>query len=122
MADDIFLFDTYALIEILNANPEYEKYAKAGIAINEFIFAEFCYKLYRENIPEAYEYIEELKDAIINAGPEIINEAMMFRCKNRKKNLSMTDCISYIMAKELKIKLLTGDKEFENLENVEFVK
>jgi len=47
---------------------------------------------------------------------------MQFRIKNRHKNLSMTDCISYIMAKRLGIKFLTGGKEFKNLENVEFVK
>ncbi len=34
----------------------------------------------------------------------------------------MTDCIGYIFAKQLGIKFLTGDKEFENLDNVEFVK
>ena len=34
----------------------------------------------------------------------------------------MTDCIGYIMAKKLNIKFLTGDKEFENFLNVEFVK
>ena len=47
---------------------------------------------------------------------------MEFRYKNKKKKLSMTDCISYFQAKELGIKFLTGDKEFQNLENVEFVK
>ena len=47
---------------------------------------------------------------------------MKFRYNNKKKEMSMTDCISYFMAKELGIKFLTGDKEFENLENVEFAK
>ena len=45
---------------------------------------------------------------------------MKFRVMN--KNMSMTDCISYMQAKELGIKFLTGDKEFEDLENVEFIK
>jgi len=47
---------------------------------------------------------------------------MEFRVQNIKKDTSITDCISYFMAKNLGIKFLTGDKEFENLENVEFVK
>ena len=34
----------------------------------------------------------------------------------------MTDCIGYIIAKRLGMKFLTGDKEFEGFENVEFVK
>ena len=34
----------------------------------------------------------------------------------------MADCIGYILAKRLSIKFLTGDKEFEKLDDVEFVK
>jgi len=41
---------------------------------------------------------------------------------NKNKNISITDCISYIQSKELGIKFLTGDNEFEYMENVEFVK
>ena len=40
----------------------------------------------------------------------------------KKRNVSMTDCIGYILSKQLGIKFLTGDKEFENFPNVEFVK
>jgi len=36
--------------------------------------------------------------------------------------MSMADCISYIQSKEVGVKFLTGDKEFEDLDNVEFVK
>ena len=122
MTDDIFLFDTYALLEILNKNPKYEEYTSKDIIINEFIFAEFCYKLFLENIKEAKEYIDELTLAIIRPDNKIIEKAMQFRVQNKNKKMSMADCISYIMAKELKIKFLTGDKEFESLENVEFVK
>jgi len=47
---------------------------------------------------------------------------MKFRKKNKKRNLSYTDCIGYVYATENDLIFLTGDKEFENLENVEFVK
>ena len=43
-------------------------------------------------------------------------------CVVPKRNVSMTDCVGYILAKQLGIKFLTGDKEFEHLDNVEFVK
>lgn len=122
MINKIFLYDTYALLEILNKNLNYNLYIEAKIVINEFIFAEFCYKLFRENVKEAENYIQEISPAIIHPAPEVIKKAMRFRLENKNKNLSMTDCISYTMAKELGIKFLTGDKEFENLNNVEFVK
>lgn len=122
MTDDIFLFDTYALLEILNKNPKYEEYANKDIIINEFIFAEFCYKLFLENVKDAKEYIDELAPGVIRPDNKIIEKAMLFRFQNKSKKMSMTDCISYIMSKELKIKFLTGDKEFENMDNVEFVR
>ena len=55
--------------------------------------------------------------------PTIANilNASKFRLKHKKKNLSYTDCVGYIIAQDMKIKFLTGDKEFKNLPNVEFV-
>lgn len=122
MSEQNFLFDTYALMEILNKNPNYLKYTETGAVINEFIFAEFCYKLFRESAEKAHEYLHEIAPAIVHASPKIIQEAMRFRVENKRKNFSMTDCISYFMARDLEIKFLTGDKEFEGFDNVEFVK
>jgi predicted nucleic acid-binding protein len=47
---------------------------------------------------------------------------MKFRKKNKKRNLSYADCIGYIYALKNNLIFLTGDKEFEDLKNVEFVK
>ena len=116
-----FVYDTYALIELLNKNPNYEKYIDQDIIINDFIFAEFCYQLIKDG-KETNEYLDEIEPAIVKIAPKTIKEALNFRYKNKKKKLSMTDCISYFQAKELGIKFLTGDKEFENFDNVEFVK
>lgn len=117
-----FLFDTYAIIEIINGNPNYSCYINERIIINNFIFAEFCYILIREKCPYIDKYLGHYSKYIISINPQIIEEAMKFRYKNKKKNLSIPDCISYIMAKNLGIKFLTGDKEFKDMENVEFVK
>ena len=117
-----FLYDTYALMELLDKNPNYEKYIDKDMVINDFIFAEFCYQLIKANEKKMHEFLNEIEPAIIRLSTKIIKLAMEFRHKNKKKKLSMTDCISYFQAKELGIKFLTGDKEFENLENVEFVK
>lgn len=122
MINDTFLFDTYALIEIFNENPNYDKYVDAKPIINELIFAEFCYKLFKEKIENMNEYLQEIIPAIIRPGNRIIVKAMKFKFLNKDKKMSMTDCISYIQAKELGIRFLTGDKEFEDLEKVEFVK
>lgn len=118
----MFLFDTYALIELMNKNKAYLGYANKNFMINDFIFAEFCYNLFKESVKEAGDYTAEIEPAIVHASSNVIKKAMKFRYENKKKKMSMTDCISYIMAREFSIKFLTGDKEFESLEGVEFVK
>lgn len=40
----------------------------------------------------------------------------------QKKTISFADAIGYIYAKMNNMKFLTGDKEFERMENIEFVK
>jgi len=122
MTEEKLLFDTYALFEIINKNPNYEKYLEKNTIINDFIFAELCYNLIKDKAKNIDEICNELKFAIIHAKPEWIKEAMEFRIKWKDRKVSMTDCISYLMSKKLGMKFLTGDKEFENLENVEFVK
>lgn len=117
-----FVYDTYALMELSNRNPNYEKYISGEIVINDFIFAEFCYQLIKDNDKNLHEHLSEIEPAIIKLAPKIIKSAMKFRYENKNKKMSMTDCISYFQAKELGIKFLTGDKEFKDLLDVEFVK
>jgi uncharacterized protein len=39
----------------------------------------------------------------------------------KDKRLSYVDCIGYVIAKRNGVKLLTGDKQLKDLDNVEFV-
>lgn len=119
---ETFLFDTYAIMEIINKNKAYEKYLDADIIINNFIFAELCYNLIKEKHPLMKETLEEYAQHISHVESETIRKAMEFRLKWKDRKVSITDCVSYIMAKKLEIPFLTGDKEFEHMENVEFVK
>lgn len=117
-----YVFDTYSLMEIIFGNENYLEFIEEDFIINEFIFAELCYNLIKIGHPKKEDYLKKYKEHIQNLNPNLINLAMEFRYKNKKKKLSMTDCISYIQSKELGIKFLTGDKEFENIDNVKFVK
>ena len=71
---------------------------------------------------EAEEFLKNYYQFIINFDEDVIREASKFKLNNRKRNVSMVDCIGYTLAKKIDIRFLTGDKEFENLPNVEFVK
>lgn len=122
MSDKTFVFDTYAIIEIIQGNKNYGVYLDSKIIINNFIFAELCYNFFKDKEPRAREILDKYSKYIVPLRPDWIEEAMEFRLKWKDRKVSMTDCIGYIMAKKLEIKFLTGDKEFEKLENVEFVK
>ncbi|MBI2499830.1 hypothetical protein HYV88_06310 [Candidatus Woesearchaeota archaeon] len=66
--------------------------------------------------------IEKLKEVVVDININDIKEASKFRFKNIKKKFSFIDCLGYIMAKNRKYFFVTGDKEFEVMDNVEFVK
>lgn len=119
----MFLFDTYAIIEIIKGNKNYSCYFESRIIINSFILAELTYWLIKEyGFKVASKYVDKYERFVRDVDSDIIKLAMLFRYKYRKKKLSMVDCIGYIMAKNLGIKFLTGDKEFKDMENVEFAK
>ena len=119
---EAYMFDTYAILEIIKGNISYKPYLDATILINDFIFAELCYNLLKENKEKTEEYAKKYGPQISALEPEWIKEAMQFRLAWKDRKVSMTDCISYIASKKLGLKFLTGDKEFENMLNVEFVK
>lgn len=119
----MYVFDTYALIEIVRGNKNYLRYTDSIIIINKFILAEFIYWMIRDyGMEKASIYIEKYRKYVNDVDYKIIISAMRFRYKHKKKKLSMTDCISYFMAKNLGVKFLTGDQQFQDLENVEYVK
>ena len=119
----MFLFDTYAIIEIIKGSHNYKGYVNSEIIINKFILTELAYWLTSNHGPDITDkYISKYNKFVKDFDIEIIKKAMNFRYKNKSRRMSMTDCISYLQAKELGIKFLTGDKEFKDMENVEFVK
>jgi uncharacterized protein len=118
-----FFADTYALIEMSGQNPHYVKYRSASLHTTQWNLAELYYHFlntYGEKTAD--EYLEAYSDFIIEITPSSIKEAMLFKSIHKKEKLSYVDCIGYALAKECRIKFLTGDQKFESKENVEFVK
>jgi uncharacterized protein len=119
-----FFFDTYALHEVIHENKNYSPYTK-GITIitTKLNLMEIHYILLRsQGLEYANNAFDYFNNFCVEIPDEVIKEANEFRLSNRKKDLSYTDCVGYILAKRLNAKFLTGDKEFEKLDNVEFVK
>jgi len=124
---DRLFADTYAIIEILKGNENYRRYRDIKLITTDFNILELSYVLIRYySKSKALEIISDVRDNIevTDVNDSDFVESSEFRIKSNRegKKLSLIDCLGYIVAKRLKIKFLTGDKEFRDLEGVEFVK
>ena len=72
------------------------------------------------NKEKADKYTEDYFDFIVEVSLNDIIKAMDL--KTNYRDLSIPDAIGYIIAKQHNVKFLTGDEDFKNLDNVEFVK
>lgn len=123
MNKEIFFFDSYAIIEIIKGNINYLNYADAIIIITQLNLFEVYYGILREGTEyDADLFMRKYRQYVLDYDESVIKNAAKFRLEYKKRNLSMTDCIGYCLAKKWGIKFLTGDKEFERMEQVEFVK
>ena len=123
MVEEIYFFDSYAIVEIINGNSNYLPYKEVAIITTKLNLFEVCYSLLREGKDqELDEFLMYSYNYIIDFDQELIKDAAFFRLQHKKRNISMTDCIGYSLAKWLGLKFLTGDKEFEHFDNVEFIK
>ena len=119
-----FFFDTYALFEIVHKNPDYSSYIKnIGIITTKLNLMELHYRLlslYGKEIANIA--FERFLSFCIDFLNEDIKDANEFKLLNKKAKLSYIDCLGYMIAKKRNVKFLTGDKEFKDRVNVEFVK
>ena len=121
--DEIKSLDTYALIEISKENPSFSEYINTSILLNDLTLAEFYNVLLREEGESVAEYwLKKLETYSVSVPRELLIEAVKFRRKHKEKNFSFFDAVGYIFALNNKTPFVTGDKEFENMINVEFRK
>ncbi|HLD15107.1 MAG TPA: PIN domain-containing protein [Candidatus Nanoarchaeia archaeon] len=119
-----FFFDTYAFCEMLKGSVNYEPYSK-GIKIitTKLNLMEFHYFLLlnydKETADRYYDYFAKFTIAIED---EAIKKASEIRMTFKHKKLSYIDCLGYVIASFNGVRFLTGDKQFEGMDNVEFVK
>ena len=119
----MLFFDSFAIIEIIKGNEKYKPYLNKTPIITKFNLMEVYYYLLREvNEDKAEFYYSFYLPSCISIPDDIIKEAMKFKLKFKNKNLSYIDCIGYALSLKLGIKFLTGDIEFKDLRNVEYIK
>lgn len=118
-----FFFDSYAIIESIKGNSAYVKY-KDKVIITSFLnLIEVSYAIMRDfDEHTAKKEYAKLKDSIVEIDEDTMFEAIIFRLKHKSKKLSYIDCIGYIYALRNNLLFLTGDKEFQDMKNTEFIK
>jgi predicted nucleic acid-binding protein len=119
-----FFFDTYALLEIISGNLNYSHYMSGvSVVTTKLNLMELHYCLLRTSgKAKADSYFDSFNEFCVKYNDDIVKEANELKLKLNKRDLSYVDCIGYTVAKRLGIKFLTGDKQFKDLDNVEFVK
>lgn len=118
-----YFFDSYALIELTKGNPNYFKYRDQIVTITIFNLIEVVYSIFLDHGKEkARESYKKLHCCVQDVDQEIIIKALEIKLKYKKRHLSYADCIGYAFAKMKGMIFLTGDKEFWDLDKVEFVK
>lgn len=118
---NFFFFDTYALIEIIRGSPAYKRFESVLGMTTIFNLAELNYILKKEMAKEKADWYTQIYGSfLIETTLEDIKTAMDFKTKNRQ--FSIPDAVGYTMAKKNKALFLTGDGEFEGLEEVEYIK
>jgi len=119
----MYFFDTYALFEIINGNKNYDKFKEFTFIISILNVAEFYHGLLKDKgEKEADKIYSDFNFDILDISEDLIIGAAKFRYGHRKQDISLVDAVGYLLAKKHGLKFLTGDKEFENMDNVESVK
>lgn len=116
-------FDTYALFEIVHKNENYAPYLSIGIITTKMNLMELHYRLlllYGKEIAE--KAFNRFLPFAVEISDEVIKEANGFKLLYKQREFSYIDCLGYLLARSMNVKFLTGDKQFEQLDGVEFVK
>jgi len=121
-----FFADSYALIEILKGNENYLCYLTGKLVTTEFNICEVAFAVCRDYPEKARPVMARIRKIITlvstTDGDYCEGSAMRRKTNNAGKKLSTIDCVGYAVSQRQKIPFLTGDHEFEDIDNVEFVR
>ncbi|MBS3054594.1 MAG: PIN domain-containing protein [Candidatus Aenigmarchaeota archaeon] len=117
-------FDTYAFFEILNKNPAYSEFiTDTAVMTTKLNLMELYYGILKDYGKESAGIaFQRFLEFVVDIDDETIKEAMMFKLHHKARKISYIDAIGYMAAMRKNVKFLTGDIQFKDMNNVEFVK
>lgn len=118
-----YFFDTYALVEIVKGNPAYTNYVGARGHTTLLNLYELYVQILKSHGEEiAKKEFEKFKSILFEAKDAHIFSAASFKLRDKKTHFSYTDALGYAIAKAEGFEFVTGDNEFRNLPNVQFIR
>lgn len=121
--EQTYFADTYALIEIIRGNENYNRYVNHNLVTTRINLAEFYYSLLNESGKDiADRYLQIYSKISIPITLSSIRKGMNLKSSHKKEHLSYPDCLGYALAVENNIKFLTGDIKFKDRKGVEWVR
>jgi len=119
-----YFYDTYAVLAYLSDRPRYAAYFEKNTGVlTRLNLMEVHYAILREHgARAAHEVLEAYSTREIEFSLLDIEAAMKLRHELRDLGLSCADALGYQIAKKEGMRSLTGDRAFEKLPDVEFVR
>ena len=115
--------DTYVLMELYYGNRKFLTYSNADVVIPDPTLAEFFGVLLRNHgKTEAMTWFKKLARYAVPVDKETLRDAVEFRQANKKKRISFFDAVGYIYALKKGMAFVTCDKEFKDMNGVEFIR
>jgi uncharacterized protein len=121
-----YFADSYALIEMLKGNENYRSFQYEQLVTTEFNICEVGFAVCRNYPENASRVLKTVRKMVIlqeTRDEDYCSGAARKKlASNEGKKLSTIDCVGYSVANRLKIPFLTGDREFADIDNVQFVR
>lgn len=110
-------------MEIFHGRPEYTRLLNQAYKISELILCEYYGVLFKEQDEKAAnEWYEKLLPYVETTPIHVFRDALIYRLQHKALNLSIFDAIGYQHALSNNGLFVTGDKSFEKLPHVKYVK
>ena len=120
------VLDAYSVIAFLEREPGYEQVEKhfehasqtgRNLLMCTVNWGEVCYSILRETSPakaeEVRRFLETLPIELVSADMDLARQAAIYKASHK---MSFADCFAAALAKIRKANLLTGDKDFKQVE------
>ncbi len=110
-------------MEINKKNPHYVEIKSTPFKVCDITLSEFYGVVLREQgLQRADYWLDNLKPFSEPTSLELLTGAIRFRHENKSLNLSFPDAVGYIHSKTNHGTFVTGDKSFEKLTHVKYIK